>query len=260
MGKRATTSGGMPASRALRVLGLFDAGTRVLTVEAIARRLGTSASSAYRVVQDLSRTGFLDPVAEAGYVLGPAFIRYDYLIRSSDPLIHSAVPVMRELLERTTQSATAVLSRRFRDHVMCVHQEQGSAPHPVPAYERGVAMPLFSGATSKIVLAHLDTRSLKSLVGERASSAEQHYWGEVMDELRAIRRAGYAVTRSEVTEGRCGVAAPIRLGRAVIGSVSLVFEQSVLSGGEPGSFAGPVKLAATEISRVLAADRSLVSR
>ena len=260
MGDGANRSEAKAGSRALRVLRLFEGEARVLTVEAIARALETSASSAYRVVQDLSRAGFLDPVAEAGYVLGPAFIRYDYLIRRSDPLIEVALPVMRSLIERTTQSATAVLSRRFRDRVMCVHQEQGADPHPAPAYQRGVAMPLFSGATSKIILAHLDARSLRRLMTEGGYPADAVRRDGIGTELRVIRRAGYAVTRSEVTEGTCGIAAPIRLGHSVIGGVSLVFDEAIMPDAGPECFASEVKAAGSSISEKLAADRSLVSR
>ncbi len=37
---------------------------------------------------------------------------------------------------------------------MCIHQEQGTLPHRRAGYERGVAMPLFTGATSRIILAN----------------------------------------------------------------------------------------------------------
>jgi len=147
-------------SRILRILQLFDA-QHVWTVEAIAQKMDVSVSSAYRDVQELSRAGFLDPVAGAGYVLGPAFIEYDRLIRTSDPLIGAAAPVMHQLLADTTQEGSAILCRRYRDCVMCVHQERGTASRARSFYERGVAMPLFIGAASKVILANLDERTLK---------------------------------------------------------------------------------------------------
>ena len=140
-----------PRNRILHVLQLFE--TRaVWTVEEIAAEMAMSKSSSYRDVQEMVQAGFLAPVVGGGYVLGPAFIQYDRLVRASDPLIRLGAPIMRRLLEATTQRAVAVLSRRYREQVMCVHQELGSAPHPITVYERGVAMPMFSGGATWIRL------------------------------------------------------------------------------------------------------------
>ena len=114
----------------LAILRLFDRERRIWTVDEIAKALGVSQSTAYRHVSALYNEGMLDPVTGAGYVLGPAFIEFDYLLRAGDPLIQQAIPHMRALLEETSQSATIILCRRFKDCVMCVHQESGSAPHP----------------------------------------------------------------------------------------------------------------------------------
>jgi DNA-binding IclR family transcriptional regulator len=148
-------------NRLLAILDLFDAARPVWTVEAIGAALRVPTSTLYRHVRELVRAGFLDPVTGAGYALGPAFIRYDRVLRQTDALIRVASPIMGQLLERTTQNATVILCRRFRDGVMCVHDVHGIAPHSPTSYERGVAMPLFLGATSKVILAHLPDRTLK---------------------------------------------------------------------------------------------------
>ena len=211
-------------SRILRILQLFDT-QHVWTVEAIAQEMGVSVSSAYRDVQELSRAGFLDPVAGAGYVLGPAFIEYDRLIRASDPLIQVAAPLMHRLLQRTTQQGTAILCRRYRDCVMCVHQERGTQSKARTFYERGVAMPLYVGAASKAILAYLDERTLKRSYEEhrehirRASGRED--LKSFRAEMRGIRRDGYAITIGELGAGRVGFAAPILLEGAAVAGLSL---------------------------------------
>ena len=210
------------------MLQLFEK-RHVWTVEAIGREMGTSTSSAYRDVQELCQAGFLVPVVGSGYVLGPAFIQYDRLVRASDPLIRHAAPRMRKLLADTTQRAVAVLSRRYRDEVMCVHQEAGSGPHPLTAYERGVAMPLFSGATSKAILAHLNERTLERIYLEHEEAIRQATgctsWRAFREQLESIRADGYAVTVSEVAPGRVGVASPIHASGQVIGGLSLVVDE-----------------------------------
>jgi DNA-binding IclR family transcriptional regulator len=215
-------------NRVLHILQLFEEKS-VLSVEEIAQEVGTSTSSAYRDVQELCQAGFLAPVVGAGYVLGPAFVQFDRLVRQSDPLIRLAAPRMRGLLEKTTQRAVAVLSRRYRDHVMCVHQELGRAPHPLTVYERGVAMPMFSGATSKVILAHQPDRTLQRIYLESEETIRRTLncttWKTFRDQLEEIRRAGVAVTRSEMAEGRVGIAAPIFASKQVIAGLSLVLHE-----------------------------------
>jgi DNA-binding IclR family transcriptional regulator len=251
-------------SRILRILALFDT-QHVWTVEAIARRMAVSVSSAYRDVQELSGAGFLDPVAGAGYVLGPAFVEYDRLIRTSDPLIRVSAPIMRRLLEDTTQNGNAILCRRYRDRVMCVHQERGSESRAESFYERGVAMPLFIGAASKVILAHLDERVLKrSYLDNKEQIRKATGCPDLKTfraELRTIRREGNAITTSELGPGRIGFAAPILLGDAVVAGLSLGgFHGAKL--GEPTrrAYVEQVMRAAKKISAAISRHKTWVAR
>jgi DNA-binding IclR family transcriptional regulator len=248
-------------NRLLHILQLFE-NQEVLTVEAIAREMGTSTSSAYRDVQELSQAGFLAPVIGAGYVLGPAFVHFDRLIRTRDPLIRHAAPVMRSLLERTTQRAVTLLSRHYRDQVICIHQEVGLGPdQPRTSYERGVAMPLFNGATSKVILAHLGDRTLERIYLENEAEIRRTTgcdgWKAFRDQLDEIRRAGVSVTRSEVAEGRVGIAAPIFANRQVIAGLSLVVDEPDDAGE---SFRTAVMEAAAAITEALADEDTWVVR
>ncbi|MFG1248196.1 IclR family transcriptional regulator [Xanthobacter flavus] len=251
------------ASRILQVMGLFRGRPWPLTVEEIAQETGVSQSSAYRDVQELCRAGFLDPVIGAGYVLGPAFIEYDRLLRQGDTLIPIASRVMHELLDQTTQRATAILCRRYRDTVMCVHQEHGTAPHPITTYERGVAMPLFAGASSKVVLAHLDDRSLKRIYLDNEDTIRARLghgdWKAFKAEVRAIRRDGVVETVSEVAEGRAGIAAPVLVNKQVIAGVSLVLAAEDLAGASPAIRAAVIE-AGRRISEEIAGSGTWVAR
>ncbi len=253
----------MSISRPLAILQLFETGRPVWTVEEISRAMKVSVSTGYRCVRDLVRGGFLDPVEGAGYALGPAFIRYDRLLRQNDPLIRVAGPIMAGLLDDTSQGAAAILCRRFKDCVMCVHEVHGSKPHAPTSYERGVAMPSFLGATSKVLLAHLPDRNLKSmyLANEKVirSVLKVKGWQEFRDQLREINHAGFAMSQSEVAQGRVGIAAPIIRDDQVIASISLVIAAKVGNRRVAG-FASNVLAAAEEISQSLSPDKPMVSR
>ena len=247
-------------NRTLRILQLFEV-NHVWSVEAIAHEVGISPSSTYRDVQELCQAGFLVPVVGAGYVLGPAFVQFDRLVRQSDPLIRVAEPRMRALLARTTQRAVAVLSRRYRDQVMCVHQALGSAPHPLTLYERGVAMPMFSGATSKVILAHQAERTLERIYLENEEKIRQTLdcttWKTFREQLEQIRRAGVAVTRSEMAQGRVGIAAPVFASKQVIAGLSLVLHESDYGSED---YQSAVIAAAQEITAALSHEDPWIAR
>jgi DNA-binding IclR family transcriptional regulator len=223
-----------------------------------------SVSTAYRTVRDLVQAGFLDPVAGAGYSLGPAFIRYERILRQSDPLVRVADPIMKDLLDRTSQSATAVLVRRFRECVMCVHERQGEKPHAPTSYERGVAVPLFLGATSKVILAHLPDRTLKCtyLANEAAirKSLKLETWPEFKASLKAIRRDGYAMTRSEVAKDNVGLAAPILRDDQIVAGISVVIAAKSLHGRKIEQFLPELFAAAKRVARSFAKERPVLTR
>lgn len=241
-------------SHILSVLQLFEAGDAVWTVEQIARRLGVSVRTAYRTVAELTQNGFLDPGTGAGYVLGPAFIQFDRVIRQSDPLIHIATPGMAELLAASGRRAAALLCRRFRDCVMCVHSLETEPSRPMASYERGVAMSPFRGAPAKIMLSFLQDRVLRGIYlryedAIRASGIES--WRQFRHMLREVRKDGMVVTESEIGKNRLGIAAPILRGEQIVASLSLVIEP--LARTEIERLSPVVKRVAADISRQLTA-------
>jgi DNA-binding IclR family transcriptional regulator len=212
--------------RLLAVLGLFTADATRWTVEAAAEKLGVSATTTYRYFKKLTKAGLISPVAGAGYTLGPAIIQMDRLIQAADPMLNAARGVMIDLVGHAAEGSTALLCRLFHDRVMCVHQIMGRGPQQPVSYERGRLMPLYRGATSKIILAHLPSRTLKALLAhhsdEIADAGLGPGWEEFRRGLAGIRRAGICVSRGEIDPGRIGVAAPIfDRDRAVLGSLSL---------------------------------------
>jgi DNA-binding IclR family transcriptional regulator len=250
--------------RLLAILQLFEDGRPVWTVDDIGVALGMSISTTYRHVRSLVQAGFLDPATGAGYALGPGFIRYDRILRQNDQLIQIAEPVMKALLARTNRHATVILCRRFKDCVMCVHEIQGDKSKRTTSYERGVAMPMFLGATSKVILANLPDRTLKSvyLANEKTIRhvLKVNDWKTFKDEFREIRRAGYVLTDSEVAEGRIGLAAPVSRDGQVIAGVSLVAIPNKTDRKKISTYIPSVMAAAAEISLSLSHEMAIVPR
>ncbi len=221
--RRAESSG----DRLLSVLELFSDDQPTWTVEEAAQRLQTSVPTAYRYFKSLAKVGLISPGSRSGYTLGPAIIEMDRQIRLRDPLLGAGRPVMEDLIRYSPEGSAILLCSVFHDRVICIHQVVGLGPQVQVSYERGRPMPLFRGATAKIVLANLPPRTLKRMfelhTKEIKAAGLGHSWEVFKKTLGVIRRAGVSVTRGEVDPGRVGVAAPIFASDgSVLGSLSSV--------------------------------------
>jgi DNA-binding IclR family transcriptional regulator len=214
------------SDRLLSVLGLFTIERPEWTVEEAAKELGQAASTTYRYFRSLSTAGLIVAFATGRYVLGPAIIQYDRQIRLRDPLTTAAQSIMKRLTEQLPEHTLILLCRLFRNQVMSVHQESAEKPDFAVSYERGRAMPLFRGASSKIILAHMTPRTVKALYEEHAAKFAQaslgKNWDETKERLRTLRSTGVAIAQGEVDPGMCGIAVPIFDADSVIGSLSIV--------------------------------------
>lgn len=213
--------------RAIAVLKLFTLKHPIWTVEQAAGALGVSASSAYRYFAALLDAGLLTTASSSSYTLGPAIIQYDRQIQIADPLLRAAKPVMADIMRFAPSGSTVLLCRIFRETVLCVHQLAAIDRPSQLSYERGRPMPLFRGATSKIILAHLAPRDLRRVYdanpAEIAAAGLGATWDTFRPAMTQMRKVGHAVTRAELDVGSVGIAAPILDdGRRVLGSLSYV--------------------------------------
>ena len=240
------------ANRLMAVLGLFTVERPEWTVEQAAKEIGMSVSTAYRYFRDLSEAGFLEPFSGGKYVLGPAVIENDRKIRLTDPLIKVGRPAMERLIARSGTAGIALLCRIYRNCVMCVLQEARNLPEHSVAYERGRPMPMFRGASSKVIFAHMPLRTVRWLFEKQPEEIHAAGlgadWETIRTNLRRIRKAGVHVTRGEVDAGRVGIAAPVfGPDENVIGSVGLAIPDSEASPQAVASYSALVEAAAREI-------------
>jgi DNA-binding IclR family transcriptional regulator len=226
--KRGPTS----ADKVLGLLSLFTTDRPVWSPERAARRMHVSLATGYRYFNTLVAAGMLEKLHRNQYVLGPAIVELDRKVRAADPVLKLAQPVMERLLRRLREPAAILLCRYYRQKVMCIHQEtnrSGEAvrSQPVSSYERGALRPMFRGATSKVILAHLPPRTLVNLWRDHRRDIVANGMGPGFEDfkaaLRVLRREPVNVSSSEVDKGRTGIAAPLFDGNGrVTGSLSIV--------------------------------------
>lgn len=207
----------------LSLLDVFTPAAPAWSTDELIRYSGVSRSTCYRYIKVLQRAGFLTPVASGSYILGPRIIELDRQIRMCDPVYTAGGGPMQQLARQTGHSA--LLCMLYSDTVMCVREEL-NADAPEGLFSRGQKRPLFAGAASKVILAHLPAHQLRSLFAKHrktiAAAGLGADWESFRKALRQIRQDGCCITTGEFTAGITGIAAPLfnRSGK-VLGSLGI---------------------------------------
>jgi DNA-binding IclR family transcriptional regulator len=230
--------------RMLQVVDVIEASEGPVMPDHLMARLDLTRSTLYRYLKILSEAGLITSFPGVGFALGPRIAELDYRMRNLDPLIIASRPVMSELVAAIP--GIALLCRRYRDTVLCVHQERG-ATTLVSTYERGLARPLFRGAASRIILAYLTPRVIERL--HQQDKANGVSLATLKPELKEMRRRGWDLTESQVTRGVTGIAAPVFDSRGrILGSLSLTIPRTKIPAAEAVRIAERVMFCARIVS------------
>lgn len=240
--------------RMIVILDLFEGEALEWTLEDMQTQLGYTRSTLYRYLKVLTDAGLLTSLPDVGYTLGPRIAELDFNMRERDPLIVASRPVMASLVLQA--DGIALLCRRYKDRVLCVHQEQGTASFH-SNYERGLARPLIQGAASRIILAHLPSAMVRRIYEADPQAVEAAGLGDSLNamraRLRAMRQVGWDKTESQVTRGVTGIAAAIFDRRDnVLGSLSITVGEDRLSESRAEEIAARVVEGAAEVTRLIA--------
>lgn len=248
----------MPSSsleKMLSVLEFVEDRGQVTGMDEMLEGLNLTRSTLYRYVRTLVEFGLLATSPGAGYTLGPRIVELDYKIRVRDPVIQASHPLMTQLVQ--TVPGIALLCRRYRDKVLCVHQVSGAVGF-VSTYERGRARPLLKGAASLVILANMPTAQISKLYHQDPQAFAEANLGDslkaVRQALRAVRQRGWQASESQVVSGVTGIAAPIfDSGDHVMGSLSLTVGRTGLAPAEVAEVAARVVYCAQVVSGALSA-------
>jgi DNA-binding IclR family transcriptional regulator len=243
-------------ARMMAVLDLFDEQQLNLTPERIAEALTVSLPTAYRYVKVLGDAGLLCRQAGGSYGLGPRIIVLDHLIRRSDPVLATAVPLMKELVAQT--GLDCVASALYGDQMLDIHREYSAQPASL-SYGRGRPRPLLLGAAPKAVLACLPPVQLRRLFASRpaevAAAGLPSDWPGFRRYFARIRKTGSYVSIGELEPTLAAVAAPLLQpdGRCSV-ALSLVTSVQRMAVIDTYKLAALVQLTAGEIGARLSAE------
>lgn len=235
------------------MLGILDLFTReqpIWSTGDLIETLGTSRSTGYRYIKTLLSVGLLGAVGNGFYVLGPRIVELDLQIRESDPLHHAGDGILLQLSQTTGHSS--LLCTLYSNSVLCI-RENLVPLSPPNMFSRGQKRPMFRGAVSKVILAHLPAHRLKSVYTRNQELAAEvklgTTWPEFRESLSKIRKAGYCVSYGEFNPEVIGIGAPIfNEDGDILGSVGVAWHQNDMLDGEMNRTIMAVKRAAREIT------------
>lgn len=236
-------------SRVLALLDAFDPDHRVLSLSELARRAGLALPTAHRLVGELVDGGLLDRSAAGAYTIGRRLWDLGLLAPSPSGLRQVASPFLHDLYGAT--GATVQLGVRQGTEVQYLDRLAGSASVPV-VNQTGTRLPMHATGVGKVLLAHAPPDVQATVLADlpRLTPYTITQPRFLRDQLRRVRRDGYALTSEEMTLGACSVAVPIRSrGDAVVAALGVVVPD--LRRGRPW-LVSALEVAARGIGRCLA--------
>jgi IclR family KDG regulon transcriptional repressor len=239
-------------AKAIEIFDLFLKKRDSLDVHELADSLHMPKSTAYAYLAFLKDSRFLDMADKQGrYRLGLRFLDYASIIRNQFEVTSVALPYMRELSKLLRDTIILTVKRGEYSYIV------GKVEHDVGlVYVRNIGdcLPLYCGASSKIHLAHMTDYDIDQYLGNTELKKHCKHTitsrSKLFEDLKKIRRVGYAFSNQEIDIGVSGVAAPILDGeREVVASICVVGPVNKINRKNLGSIAGAVINSARAVSR-----------
>jgi DNA-binding IclR family transcriptional regulator len=197
--------------RGLHVLEVVGEAEKPMTVSEIARAIGVSRSSAFRLVYTLRQMEFLKSAFEDRAVeLGPRVLNLGFAYLSRQDIIRVARPHLELLTSRTNVSSHLAV----RDHREVLYLDCVLSNTPfVTTVTAGTRAPAYATALGWILLGSLDSEDLRSLYAGKPMPKRTDETPVTPDALlgrvRAASREGYVVSRGFSEPGGSSINAPI---------------------------------------------------
>ena len=195
--------------KALALIDLVSAAPDGLSLADLVSKSGVPKPTAHRILAVLVDEGYLRFIDDTRYGLGSELLVLGSAYLDSLDLRREAADILRQLVAATDEvSHLGVL-----DEHRVVYIDKVEAPHGLRMHSRvGGTQPAHATGLGKAILAHSATDAVNTVIEaglypqtDRTITDPDTF----LQELRAVRRRGYAVDDVENEEGIRCVAAPI---------------------------------------------------
>jgi DNA-binding IclR family transcriptional regulator len=252
----------MPAKRTSQapVIQSLDRGLAILQAVAyskepvslgeLAALLQIDRSSAFRLAHTLRRRGFLScPPGRKDYVLGSSMWTLSRHYDWNNTLAKVAHAELNLLATRNNETAHLAI----REGKSALFIDSAHAPRVIAVSgQTGELVPLYCTAHGKALLANADERELRAQFG---SEPLQMFTKNTITNIKTlakecatIRERGYAIDDAEYAPDLRCIAAPIRFGSDIVGSIGISVPASRFSKDMYHDYGEKVRIVAESIS------------
>ncbi|MBN9429810.1 MAG: IclR family transcriptional regulator [Burkholderiales bacterium] len=214
--ERSTADDAPPAAvktlgKALALLDGVASAEHPPTISELAQKVGLTRPTAYRMVQTLVASGFL----QQGPVDGRLSIGFAVLPLASSLLDHNrlrleALPHLQALAQKMNERVNLDILHQHRILILAGSEK----PNLPTIYSRfGRSVPMHCCALGKAMLAYLPDDTVREIVAAQPLVARTPNtitsWAALQKDLKQIRARGYSTERGENSPTSCCVGAPI---------------------------------------------------
>ncbi len=218
-----STTGTQSIDRAADLLRLVVHADEPISFTDLADETGLARSTTSRLLAALERHQLLERTSGGYFVSGPLFALYAARHDPWAQVARLATPTLERIVDKLGETVTLAIPRG--DQVVQIAQVDSTFLLGAGNW-LGVEVPPHCSAAGKVLLAFgcIDAPATPAQEAElpRLTQRSVTTLHDLERQLRAVRRAGYAITREELEVGLDAVAAPV-LGRdgAVVAAVGV---------------------------------------
>ncbi len=206
----------------VQVIELLATSPQGATLRNVQETLGLSKGTAFRLLHALEEHGVAGRNENGTYVLGNRVYWWGTRYQQERDLAMLVRPHLEELRDMTSE--TAVFAMMMGDQTVVV--EQAMSRHMTSTrFDIGFAAPLHTGATGRVMLAHLGPERRKKLFGRRRDRSAERTAVQrqgLERELAKCRAQGFAISEGERLSSTTSIAAPVfGPNKEVLGAISV---------------------------------------
>lgn len=199
------TAGVGSISKCFAILNCFDEEHKRLSLSQIIALTGLSKPTASRITIALYNEGLLYRNEKYEYQVGWKLYRLGKLFNLQHFIRNAARTFMDDLRDVTGETVSLYI--RHGTYRVCV--EQSISKYGVKRISNpGTRYPLWGGASAKLFMGYLEPELVKEVYDE-APQGRKDVWESYMEDVRAAKKDGYAMSVAEREEGVSSIACPI---------------------------------------------------
>lgn len=196
--------------RILKILECFTNDQPEWGVTELSEYLGLYKSVVHRVLVTLEHRGFVskNPISQK-YFLGIKLFELGMVVANQMNLRSIARPIMEQLCEDAKETVMLMIVEGLDG--ICIEKVE-SSQSVRDTSPLGKRVPLYAGATTKILMAYLSEEKINQIISRGLQRFTEYTVCdsiELIKQLKLIKERGYCISSNDFSLGGMGVAVPI---------------------------------------------------